>query len=112
MIARCGMDCSQCGAYIATQEDCDVKRKTVAEAWTIEYKTDIAPEQINCQGCTSAGTKFFFTESICDIRKCATEKASPHCAKCPEYICEKLQEFIKTAPAVGEALVALRNKEG
>jgi len=108
MIARCGMDCSQCEAYKATLEDSDAKRRKVAEAWTIEYKTDISPGQINCRGCTSDGEKFFFTESLCEIRKCAMEKETPHCAKCPDYICNKLKAFIKEAPVVGEALAALR----
>lgn len=112
MIARCGMDCSECKAYKATQEDCDVKRKEVAEAWTIEYNTDITPDQINCQGCTSDGTKFFFTESLCEIRKCAMDKGTPHCAECPEYTCGMLEGFINQAPVVGEALEALRHDEG
>ncbi|VFQ46817.1 DUF3795 domain-containing protein [Desulfoluna butyratoxydans] len=112
MIARCGMDCSQCEAYKATRDDSDARRKEVAEAWTIEYKTDISPEQINCRGCTSEGEKFFFTESLCEIRKCAMEKEAPHCATCPDYICEKLKGFIAQAPVVGEALEALRQKQG
>lgn len=37
MIAYCGMDCSKCEGYLATQENSDTKRKEVAEKWTIQY---------------------------------------------------------------------------
>jgi len=69
MIAYCGMDCSKCEGYLATQENSDIKRQKVAEQWTAQYNTDIKPEQINCSGCKSDGVKFFFTESICEIRE-------------------------------------------
>ena len=108
MIAYCGMDCSKCEGYLATKEDNDAKRKEVAEKWTIQYNTDIKPEQINCNGCKSDEIKFFFTESMCPIRKCNIEKSTSNCAECSEYKCEKLINFIEMAPPVGEALEALR----
>jgi len=37
MIAYCGMDCSKCEGYLATQENSDTKRKEVAKKWTIQY---------------------------------------------------------------------------
>ena len=35
MIACCGLDCSKCEAYLATQEDNDVKRAEVAKKWSV-----------------------------------------------------------------------------
>lgn len=108
MIAHCGMDCSKCEGYLATMEDSDTKRKEVAAKWSIEYNADIKPGQINCHGCRSDSTKFFFTENVCEIRKCNIEKGTPNCARCAEYKCKQLQDFIELAPPVGEALEALR----
>ena len=108
MIAYCGMDCSKCEGYLATQADSEEKREEVAKKWTVQYNTEIKPEQINCNGCKSDGNKFFFTENICEIRKCNIENVTPHCAACSEYKCEILEKFIELAPPVGEALEALR----
>jgi hypothetical protein len=58
MIAYCGMNCSKCEGYLATQADNDAKREEVAKKWTVQYNTEIKPEQINCNGCKSEGTQF------------------------------------------------------
>jgi len=46
MIACCGLDCSKCEAYLATQEEDDVKRTKVAKEWSVRYNADIKPEHI------------------------------------------------------------------
>lgn len=108
MISHCGLDCSACEAFIATKNNDDNKRQQVAEKWTIQYQTDISPDQINCTGCKSNGAKFFFCENICEIRKCNMKNGTANCAKCSEYKCDTLKDFIKLAPPVGDALERLR----
>ena len=109
MIAFCGIVCSECPALLATQEDDDSKRKKVAETWSKQYKVDIKPEQINCDGCRSEGKRIFFYCSMCEIRKCGQEKRVENCAYCDEYACEKLTKFFTTMmPAAKTALEEIR----
>ena len=108
MIAYCGMDCEKCECYLATEDNDDALRAEVAEKWSQQYNEDIKPEQINCTGCKSEGVKFYFTETGCPLRQCNIEKNTPHCAKCSQYRCETLDNFIAMAPPIGDALEKLR----
>lgn len=47
MIAFCGLICSECGAFIATQNDNDIKRVEVARLWSQQYHVDVKPADIN-----------------------------------------------------------------
>ncbi len=55
MIAFCGLICHECGAFLATKENDDQKRATVAQEWSKLFKVEIKPEDINCDGCQSDG---------------------------------------------------------
>jgi hypothetical protein len=110
MIAFCGVDCAECEGYLATQADDDEKRAEVAKDWSARYNADIKPESINCNGCRSAGRKFFYCSDICELRKCGIQKGVEHCGTCDEYPCEKLEAFFKAAPQARIALDALRGQ--
>jgi hypothetical protein len=107
-IAYCGLICTDCLAYIATQADDDKQRKEVAEKWTKEYKHDFKPEDINCDGCLSETGKVFNYCTVCEVRKCGREKHVINCAYCGDYICEKLGKFFKMVPMIKANLEEIR----
>lgn len=107
MIAYCGLNCSKCDAYLATQQNDDSLREKTAQNWSKMFGAQIDSAQINCDGCKSAGVKFFHCNN-CEIRACAMSKGVDHCAACDDYICDTLAGFIKLAPMAGEALEKLR----
>jgi len=74
MIAYCGIVCSECGAFIATQTDDDAKRKETAEIWSKKYNHDFKPEEINCDGCLTTTGRVIGYCNVCEIRKCGQEK--------------------------------------
>ncbi len=110
VIAYCGINCSECPAYIATQKNDDEARKKVAEEWQKIFNPNIKPEDINCDGCTSQTSRHFSYCSECKIRQCGMEKKVENCAYCKEYACDKLNEFFKMVPNAKVTLDAIKNK--
>jgi hypothetical protein len=109
LIAFCGLACHTCPAFLATQSDDDAKRAEVAEQWSKEYHADIKTEDVNCNGCTSAGGPYFNYCNICEIRKCGKEKGIVSCGFCSEYSCEKLAQIFKNVPDAKKRLDNIHN---
>ena len=108
-IAYCGLECTVCTAFIATERDDDQKRLEVAELWSTLYKADIKARDINCLGCKSEGGRLFKHCSVCEVRKCARQRGLENCAECDDYGCEILQEFFKMAPEAEYNLKQIRS---
>jgi len=108
IIAKCGLVCSECSAYIATQKNDDALRAETAKKWSEMFKADIKPMDINCDGCQSESPRLFNYCSTCEIRKCARAKQVATCASCPEYSCKKLDEFLAQVPEARKVLEGLR----
>jgi hypothetical protein len=107
MIAICGLDCSECGAFQATRDDDDEKRAETAKLWSELYGAEIKPVDINCTGCVTEGKIKFHHCTVCEIRKCGTEKGVENCAHCEEYACDRLKEFFRMAPECKASLDAI-----
>ena len=110
MIGYCGLDCEQCGAFIATRNNDDVLRAKVAEEWAKMYNAPIKPEHINCTGCQSEGIKTYYCDQLCEIRKCAMKKSVNTCAQCSDFSCALLDEVLQMAPQAKKTLDELRKK--
>ena len=108
MIAYCGLNCTECQAFIATQNDDDEKRKETAETWSKQFNQDIKPEDINCDGCTTETGRLIGFGNFCEIRKCAQEKSLENCAYCNDYGCQKLEKFFEMVPMAKDSLEEIR----
>jgi len=108
IIAFCGLTCTECLAFIATQKDDDKEREKVAKVWSKEFKRKIKPEEINCDGCLEESGRLFNYCKVCIIRECGKEKVVENCAYCDDYACEKLTKFFDIAAEAKTALVEIR----
>ena len=112
MIAFCGLSCTDCDAFQATQKNDDKERKRVAELW-VEKRigVDIKPEDINCDGCLIKSRRLWRRCNVCPIRKCGLERHVKNCAYCSDYICENLKELFRSFPDGKSSLEEIR-KDG
>jgi len=108
MIAYCGLVCTECPAFLATQSDDDAKRKEIAEQWTQKYNHDFKPEDINCDGCLADTGRVVGYVNVCEIRKCGQEKGVENCAYCNDYGCKKLTDFTQMVPEAKANLEEIR----
>ena len=109
IIAYCGLVCSACPAYIATQADDQAALERVAAQWREEYNApNITVESVICDGCLS-GPRQCSHCAECDIRACGVVHDVANCAHCAEYnTCDKIQGFFSMVPAARETLDAIR----
>ena len=108
MIGCCGLNCSKCGAYIATQTDDDAKREEVAREWTESHGGHFTADQINCDGCQTHGRAPDWVASMCPIRICCKGKEMQTCAACDNYLCDELQSFVEGVTEMKSNLKRLR----
>jgi hypothetical protein len=108
MIAYCGITCTECPAFVATQKDDPDERTRVAEMWSKEFNVELKPEDINCDGCLADSSRLFSHCHVCEIRKCGQEKEVINCAYCDDYGCEKLTAFLDMVPEAKETLEEIR----
>ncbi len=98
MIAFCGLCCTDCPTFLATQNNDDQARAKTAELYAKKFGFDLKPEDINCDGCHSISGKLLGYCRTCAIRKCGQEKNIENCAFCDEQACEKLVDFHAFSP--------------
>jgi hypothetical protein len=108
MTAYCGIDCSRCEGYNATQSNDRKAIEDIAEKWRKQYNSEnITAESVMCDGCTKNGRKSGYCNGLCKIRQCAIGKAVQNCAYCSEYdSCKELHAFY-AYPGTAEAKATL-----
>lgn len=107
LIAACGLDCSQCEAYLATQADDEAAKQTVLEKWSQLYGP-MSIDNITCDGCMVLNARHGGYCADCPVRACSLERSLPNCAVCSDYPCDKIGVFISQDPGVKERLDRMR----
>ena len=108
IVAVCGLICTDCPAYGATQAGDRAALERVAAEWRQAYNApNITVESVICDGCLDDGRKCSHCAE-CDIRACGVEHGVANCARCPDYGCEKLQRFFGFAPQTQATLDEIR----
>ncbi len=108
LIAVCGIICSECDAYQATQAQDQAALERVAAAWREQFSPDITVDAVICDGCLASDGRRCSYCSECSIRACALDRGLSSCAYCADYACDILQEFFGHASELRETLDALR----
>ncbi|MGE5599311.1 MAG: DUF3795 domain-containing protein [Bacteroidota bacterium] len=106
MIAYCGLVCTECEGYLATQADDVEALERLARKAREEYgQPDATADGVRCDGCPGeTGRKISFC-ATCEIRACAIARGAANCGACHEYaVCEKIAEFFGMAPKAKEVL--------
>ncbi len=92
-ISYCGLDCSVCPAFKATQSGDMEELTKVAEGWSKEYGRDIPVETVICDGCKQDDGRLCGYCSVCQARSCARGKNVITCAHCADYVCSNLEDL-------------------
>ena len=109
MIAYCGLICTECPAYIATQADDRAALERVAAQWREEFNApNITVESVICDGCLTAEGRKCGHCFECEMRACAMERGVANCAHCEAYACDKLEGFFGFVPEARATLEAVR----
>ncbi len=107
ILSYCGINCTKCPAYLATQKNDAEEIKKIAKEWSSDAMK-FAPEEIYCDGCCKEGRHFSWVNN-CDIKKCCTEKELENCAYCDDYICDILKNSLDRDPNAKHNLDEIRN---
>ncbi|ACV63811.1 conserved hypothetical protein [Desulfofarcimen acetoxidans DSM 771] len=110
MIAYCGLICSDCPAYLATQNDDDVAREKTAGMYAEKYGFNLKPGEINCDGCLPVGGRLLGFCRACEIRHCCSKKGLKNCVLCDEKQCEKLIKFHEFSSYAKDCFDALKKE--
>jgi len=95
MIAFCGVTCTDCQAYLATQAGDRDALEQAAAGWRDYFDApELTVEDILCDGCLTRGGRLTGFCRQCKIRACAVEREMANCAHCDEYVCDELERVL------------------
>lgn len=108
MIAYCGIDCSKCEGYLATQSGDEQQQAQVAQDWSRQFNVDIKPENVICDGCKAEKRKSIHCANTCNIRKCCIDKKIESCIECEDFPCDDEKNIVEHVPEAKNNLESLK----
>ncbi len=101
MVAFCGVVCSDCPAYQATQaNDPEALARALAH-WREDFDAPhITLDDIICDGCQTAGGRLNGYCRHCPVRPCGVARGIANCAHCDEYVCSQLARLLDVCDGV------------
>ena len=108
MIAFCGIDCSKCKSYIATQSGSEKELETVAKRLEKIYRAEVKPEYVICDGCKADKRHSYYCSSKCKMRQCCIDKNYNSCIECFDFPCHELELELNINPDARKNLEKLR----
>ncbi|MDH4207760.1 MAG: DUF3795 domain-containing protein [Anaerolineae bacterium] len=108
ILAYCGIVCTECPAYPATQAGDDEHLGHVAQEWSNE-DLKLEPADLLCDGCLPGATRYAVFCSECGARLCALARGLPNCAHCEDFGCEKLRTTFEMVPDAKVRLDRIRD---
>jgi hypothetical protein len=109
MIAYCGLVCTECPAYVATQAGDMEALERVAAEWSEEFNATLTAADCLCDGCISGSERLSSYCGECEVRACALGRGVINCAYCDDYGCEKITGFFNFAPDAKARLEEIRS---
>jgi hypothetical protein len=95
MVAFCGVICTNCPAYRATQTDDHDALEQVLEHWREDFNVPhITVEDIICDGCLMSYGRLSGYCQHCRILPSGIARGVPNCAYCDEYACNELERLL------------------
>jgi hypothetical protein len=110
MIAYCGLVCTDCPAYKATQANDREALEQITEKWKEQFNMpDLTVDTVMCDGCLTTSGRLTSYCTQCAIRSCGIERDVVNCAHCDDYACENLRNFFQYAPEAEKRLDEIRS---
>ncbi|MFX1476532.1 MAG: DUF3795 domain-containing protein [Promethearchaeota archaeon] len=87
-ISFCGLNCAKCDMYLASHGDDQLHEELVS--W---FQENIDPniKSISCERCRGETSECWSDD--CEFRPCVIEKGLNYCFECPDFVCDKLEDF-------------------
>jgi hypothetical protein len=95
MVAYCGIVCTECDAFIATQAEDRTALEQMAKRASEEFGMAMTVEDAMCDGCLATTGRQIGYCTQCAIRACGVDNLVENCAHCEEYACPRIEVFAK-----------------